>query len=101
MLSIRTGVISAAVAAAIALTTMSFTPANASSRGDRAMLGAVAGLFGAIATIAVANAARDRYDGYYDGPVYAAPPVYAQPGYGPVYRGHFHPGHGGWHHGHR
>ena len=91
MLMVRKGAISAAVAAAIALTTMSFTPANASPRGDAAMLGAVAGVFGMIATIAATNAARDRY---YDGPVYAAPPVVATPGYGPIYRG---PGHR-WHH---
>ena len=58
------------------------------------MLGAVAGVFGMIATIAATNAARDRY---YDGPVYAAPPVVVTPGYGPVYRGY-----GGWHrHWHR
>jgi hypothetical protein len=90
MLSIRNGAISAAVAAAIALG--SFTPANASSRGDRAMLGAVAGVFGAIATIAAANAARNAY--YEDEPVYVAPqaypaPVYAAPVYGPGYRGHW------------
>jgi hypothetical protein len=86
MFSIRNGVISAAVAAAIALT--SFTAANASPRGDRAMLGAVAGVFGAIATIAAANAARDRYgEDYDDGPIYAAPPVYR-------------PGFGGWRHHH-
>jgi hypothetical protein len=95
MLSIRTGVISAAVAAAMALA--SFTPANASPRGDRAFLGAVAGVFGAVATIAAANAARDRYydGGYYDdGPGYAAP-VYG-PAYGPAHRPGFHR----WHHRH-
>jgi hypothetical protein len=84
MSSNRMRAISAALAAAVALTTMSFTPANASRRGDAAVLGAVVGLFGTIATIAAANAARDRY---YDGPVYA-PPVY-----GPRYYG----GHPGWH----
>ena len=94
MLSFRMGAISAAVAAAIASTTVSVTPANASPRGDAAMLAAVAGVFGAIATVAAANAARDHY---YDGPVYAAPPVYAVPSYyGPGYR----PGFGGWRHHH-
>ena len=38
MLSFRNGAISAAVAAAIASTTMSVTPANASPRGDALVL---------------------------------------------------------------
>jgi hypothetical protein len=106
MLSFRNGAISAAVAAAIASTTMSVTPANASPRGDAAMLAAVAGVFGTIATIAAANAARDRYyDGpvYYGGQAYAAPPAYVVPGYG-YHRQGYRPGLGGWrrhHHWHR
>jgi hypothetical protein len=101
--------VATAAVAAIALTSMAFTPATAApvanhqsaasqvtdfsaqrrvhhryyrhNRGaDRAVLGAVAGLFGTVATLA----ARDRYErhygyGYYGGPYYAPPP-YA---YGP------------------
>src|SRR4029078_9153778 len=78
MLRFRMGAISAAVVAAIASTTVSVTPANANSRGDAAMLAAVAGVFGTIATIAAANAARGRY---YDALSYAPPPVYAVRGY--------------------
>jgi hypothetical protein len=95
MLSFRMGAIAAAVAAVIASTSMNVTPANASPRGDAAMLAAVAGVFGTIATIAAANAARDRY---YDAPVYAAPPVYAVPGYyGHGYRPGFGRRHHHWH----
>ena len=97
--------IAATTAAAIALTSMSFSPAVAAPavkrqavaaagdtdfsarrrqyhRGDRAVLGAVAGLFGAIASIAAANAARERYEHYYGyGPYYGPypPPPYAYP----------------------
>ena len=96
-------VIAAAAAAAIALTSVSFSPAMAapvsksqtvanaptdvsarrrgySNAGNRAALGAVLGVFGVIAGIAAADAARDRYrhgygayDPYYGGP-YAPPP---------------------------
>jgi hypothetical protein len=89
----------AVAAAAIALTSVAFTPAVAAPASkpqsvaapqstdfssqrrmvrhraaDRAVLGAVAGLFGTIAVLA----ARDRYErpygyGYYGGPYYARP----------------------------
>ena len=99
----------AATAAAIALTSVSFTPAFAapvskdravaaagntdfSSRrrghyrgADRAVLGAVAGVFGAVASIAAAQAARERYRhdygyGSYYGP-YPPPYGYYRPYY--------------------
>lgn len=96
-------VIAAAAAAAIALTSVSFSPATAapvskfqtvaanaptdisarrrgSNAGNRAALGAVLGVFGVIAGIAAADAARDRYRhyGYYGGdPYYGGP--YAPP----------------------
>jgi hypothetical protein len=97
-------------AAAIALISVAFTPAMAapvakqqtmgssqatdfSARrraprnhaADRAVLGAVAGLFGAIAVMA----ARDRYErqyryGYYGNPYYGPPPYAYR--HGPYYR---------------
>jgi hypothetical protein len=82
----RNRAIAAATAAAIALTSLAVTPASAHSyryhRGaaNAAVLGAVAGLFGTIATLA----ARDHYYrhyGYYR-PYYrpyAPPPVYYAP----------------------
>jgi hypothetical protein len=79
-----------AIAAAVALATVSLTPAHAGRRGDAAAVAAVVGLFGTVAAIAAANAARDRAYDYYDGPVYAAPPQ----AYAPRYRGQ------GWHRGH-
>lgn len=88
-----------AVAAAVALTTVSLTPAQAGRRGDAAMAGAVIGLFGTIAAIAAANAARDRYyDGYGYAPAYGYGPVYAAPPpvYVPPHGGHRH----GWRGGH-
>ncbi len=93
MLTIRSRVIAAAAAAAIALTAFSAAPAQARVRnGDAVAAAAIAGLFGTIATIAAANAARDHY-GYYR-PRYVAP----YPGV-PVYRGPVHRSHrwGGWH----
>ena len=67
-------------------------------RGNAAALGAVIGVFGAIASIAAADRYRDRYyygdpyyGSYYGGPYYGAP--YA---YGPVYRYGY-----GRHHRHR
>jgi hypothetical protein len=89
--------IAAATAAAIALTSLSVVPAMAApasdhravtaardtdfsaarrrfTRGDRMFLGAVAGVFGTVATLA----ARDRYYRHYGyGPYYG--------GYGPYY----------------
>jgi hypothetical protein len=61
--------IAAATAAAIALTTMAMTPATADpyrhyhrgGGGNAAVLGAVAGVFGLIATLA----ARDHYERHY------------------------------------
>jgi hypothetical protein len=98
MLTNRKCAIAAALAAAVAITTVSMTPAQARSRGDALMLGAIAGLFGTIATIAAAKAARDRYYDYdyYDRPAYG--PVYAAP---PVYVPRHHPHWGGHHHWHR
>ena len=84
MLRNRLRALAVATAAAIAFTTVSLTPAHAGRRGDAAMIGAVAGMFGLIATMAAASAARERY---YDGPVYVAPQ--------PVPAPHFH-GHPGW-----
>jgi hypothetical protein len=101
-------VIAAAAAAAIALTSVSFSPATAApvsklqtvaahdltdvsarrrvhSGGNRAALGAVMGVFGLIAGLAAADAYRDRhryygaYDPYYGGPYAPPPPAY----YGP------------------
>jgi hypothetical protein len=91
MFTIRSRVIAAAAAAAIALTAFSTAPAQARVRnGDAIALGAIVGLFGTVAALAAANAARDRHYG----PYYAAP----HPG-APVYRGPVHRSHrwGGWH----
>ncbi len=62
-------------------------------RGNRAVLGAAIGVFGAIAAIAAAERYRDRYA------------YYGDPGYGPYYGGYgygYAPGYrfGGWHHHH-
>ena len=77
--------IAAAAAAAIALTAFS-APASARHFGSRAMLGAVAGIFGTIAALAAADAARSNgyYAPYYGPGRYAPPPA---PYYGP-YRSH-------------
>jgi hypothetical protein len=105
-------VIAAAAAAAIALTSVSFSPATAApvsksqtvaanaptdvsarrrgyNGGNRAALGAVLGVFGVIAGIAAADAARDRYrnhygayDPYYGGPDAPPPPAYYGGPYG-------------------
>jgi hypothetical protein len=87
----RNRAIAVATAAAIALTSMvAVTPASArpyyrhGGIGGAVVLGAVAGLFGTIATLA----ARDHYERQYGygayGPYYAPPP----PAYGyyPYYR---------------
>jgi len=79
----------AIVAAAIALTsTAAVTPASARPYyhhrgvGGAAVLGAVAGLFGTIATLA----ARDHYERHYGYGYGYAPPPYGYYGPGPYYR---------------
>jgi hypothetical protein len=95
-------VMTAATAAAIALTSLSFTPAIAApaakhrtvaaagdtdisaarrrfTRGDRMFLGAVAGVFGTVATLA----ARDRYYRRYGYGPYGYGPYYGAYGYAP------------------
>jgi hypothetical protein len=105
----RKRVIAAATAAVIALTSASFGAASAAPltkgqsaapsdtdfsarrrhhRGDRAALGAALGVFGAIASIAAARAAHDRYYGY--GPHYGPHPPPPPPPPRPPF-GHFGP----------
>ncbi len=97
--------IAAAAAAAIALTSVSFSPAMAApvskqqtvasgdlevsaqrrrhyrGNNDRAVLGAMLGIFGTVAALAAADRYRDR--GYYGGPgYYGGGPYYAPPAYG-------------------
>jgi hypothetical protein len=103
-------VVAAALAGALALTSLDIVPAKAAGpsqtaqsnsgtvemsarrhwhRGNAAVLGAVAGLFGTIAVLA----ANDRYrDDYYGAPYYG-PYGYGGPYYAP-YRYHY------WHHHH-
>jgi len=97
MLTIRKSVIATVAAAAIALTSFGVAPANAGHRhGDAAAAAAIAGVFGTVAAVIAAKAARDRYKAYY-GPHYATPYYggYTAPyAYGaPAYRGPFHGGH--------
>jgi hypothetical protein len=74
--------IAAATAAAIALSSMAITPASAGQyrhyhrgAGNAAVLGAVAGVFGIIATLAARNQ-YERHYGYGDGyGAYAPPPA--------------------------
>jgi hypothetical protein len=86
--------IAAATAAAIALSSLAITPATASpyghyhrGGGNVAVLGAVAGVFGAIALLA-ARQHQERAYGYgYGDPSYAPPPPpYGAYGHGPYYR---------------
>jgi hypothetical protein len=82
MLTSRMRILATTVAAAVAFTSASFTPASARSRGDAAALAAIVGVFGTIAAIAAADAHRDhyrRYEGYrpyYGGPYAPPPPAY-------------------------
>jgi hypothetical protein len=119
-----------ALASAVALTSLDLAPASAAGnapgtqatkastsidlsarrrhyrhRGNAAVLGAVAGIFGAIAATAAANSYRHRYyygEPYYYGSYgYGAPYAYAPApyAYGPSFRFHGHRGYG--HHRHR
>src|ERR1017187_6471106 len=103
--------IAAALAGALAFSTIALAPAQAASDsttfssvrkhrhhyGNAAAFGAVVGMFGVIAGLAAADRYRDDYYGYYDGP-------YGSYGYAPGYRygGGYHVsrGHGGhgYHH---
>lgn len=104
------GPIAAALAAALALTSLNLSPAQAAPRnsgqpeaaqgtattttdfsahrrhhrrGNAAALGAAIGVFGAIAALAARDRYRDNY--YYRDPYYG--PYYGAPyGYGPSYR---------------
>ena len=85
MLSNRLRALAAVVATAIALTSVSFTPADARSRrGDAVAAAAILGIFGTIAALAARDQFRDPYYGpapYYGGPVYGGP-VYGGPRWG-------------------
>jgi hypothetical protein len=70
--------ITAAAAAAIALSTMTIQPAAAGSR--HGMLAAFAAIFGTVAAIIAAEQQRDSYS-YSHGPVYGGP-VYGGPPHG-------------------
>ena len=73
MLINRKRMIAVTAAAAIALSTASFsTPANARSRDDAVAVATIMGVFGTIAAIAAADAARDRYHEPYYAPITAA-----------------------------
>jgi hypothetical protein len=103
MFTIRSRAIAGAAAVAIAFTSFGAAPANADYRhGDAVAAAAIAGVFGTVAAVIAAKAARDRHKAYY-GPHYATPyhGGYAAPyAYGvPAYRGPFHggPRWGGWH----
>ena len=105
----------AALAAAVTLTSLNLTPAQAAApkstdqsqvtqstaattefsarrrwhRGNTAALGAVIGMFGAIAAIAAADRYRNRY--YYGDPYYGGYGYGGSYGYAPGYRyGHHH-----------
>jgi hypothetical protein len=84
--------IAAALAAAVVLTSIGITSADARSRhhnrGNAAAAAAVIGLFGTVAALAAADSYRGRYyyGSPYDGP-YAYGPAY---GYAPRYYGYRH-----------
>jgi hypothetical protein len=81
------GSIAAALVAALFFSSLAFNSADARSRhhgrANAAVLGAVLGVFGAVATLAARDAYRDRYYAYGPGPYYAPPYAYYPP---PVYR---------------
>jgi hypothetical protein len=94
MFTIRKSAIALIAATAIALTSFGAAPANAGYRhGDAAAAAAIAGVFGTVAAIIAAKAARDRYRAAY-GPYYAAPYGY---GVAPHYGYYGGPRWHGWH----
>jgi hypothetical protein len=83
----------AALAGVIAFSAIGLSPAEARRwhRGDAAVLGAVAGIFGTIAVLAARDRYRDNYYGCYGCAPYGY--YYQQPyGYAPGY------GYHRWHH---
>jgi hypothetical protein len=90
MRTLMSRAIAAAVAGTIALSTMSVTPAAASSRdsGDAVAAAAAVAMFG---TIAALIASSQHHDDYAYGYSYA--PVYR----GPAFRHRVHVQHGHWH----
>jgi hypothetical protein len=108
--------VAAALAGALALSTIALAPAQAASDtttfssvrkhrhhyGNAAAFGAVAGMFGIIAGLAAADRYGDNY--YYDyddGPYYAPYSYYGGSyGYAPGFRFRGHGGHGHHHHHH-
>jgi hypothetical protein len=111
--------LAAALAGALALSTIALAPAQAASDtttfssvrkhrhhyGNAAAFGAVVGMFGIIAGLAAADRYGDNYYyyGYDDGPYYAPYGYYGGSyGYAPGFRGHSgHSGHSGHGHHHR
>jgi hypothetical protein len=92
MRTLMSRTIAATAAGAIALSTMSLTPAAAASRntGDAVAAAAAVAMFGAIAAL-IANSQHHRR--YVYEPVYRDP-VYRGPAH--VWRGHWRPGYRHW-----